>query len=114
MDTKRLLNEIIHSASDVKALDLVEMDVEGKSSVADFIVICHGTSTAHVKGISTKIEMNLKKHKLLPLGVEGYDTGEWILMDYNSVIVHIFLEEIRGNYQLEELYNPPRLGQVEE
>lgn len=109
MSTEKLLREITRAALDVKALDLVEIDVEGRSSVAEFIVICHGTSTAHTQGIANKIYMNVKKNQQeLPLGVEGEENGEWILMDYNSVIVHVFLEEVRGEYQLEELFREPK------
>ncbi|MCP4297444.1 MAG: ribosome silencing factor [Proteobacteria bacterium] len=106
METKRLLNEIIRSAADLKALDIVDIDVEGRSSLAEFIVICHGTSTAHTKGIADRIDQNLKKNKILPLRTEGYEVGEWILIDYNSIIVHLFLEEVRHRYSLEEIFNP--------
>ncbi len=107
METKRLLNEIIRSATDLKALDIVDIDVEGRSSLAEFVVICHGTSTAHAKGIADRIDQNLKKNKILPLRTEGYEVGEWILIDYNSIIVHVFLEEVRHRYSLEEIFDPP-------
>lgn len=104
METTDLLLTIKDAALDIKALDLVTFDLEGKSSLTEFIVICHGTSTAHTKGIADNIGYSLKKKKQLPLGVEGAENGEWILMDYNAVIVHIFLEESRERYQIEELF----------
>jgi ribosome-associated protein len=107
METKRLLHEIIRSTADLKALDIVDINIEGRSSIAEFIVICHGTSTAHTKGIADKIDQNLKKKQTLPLRTEGYEVGEWILIDYNSVIVHIFLEDVRSRYSLEELFTTP-------
>lgn len=107
METKRLLNEIIRSASDLKALEIVDIDVEGRSSLTEFIVICHGTSTAHARGIADRIDQNLKKSKVLPLRTEGYEVGEWILIDYNAVIVHVFLEGVRERYSLEEIFEFP-------
>ncbi len=104
MDIPFTLSKISQSASDLKAVDLVQIDMDGKSSLADFILICHGTSSAHTKGIADKISLNLKKEGILPIGVEGYDSGEWILMDFNTVIIHIFLEETREAFNLEEIY----------
>ena len=104
MNSKDLLKRITQAANDLKALELVEVDLIEKSTIADYLVICHGTSITHLKGISDRIEMDLKKNNILPLGIEGREGGEWILMDYNDVIVHLFLEEVRRQYQLEDLY----------
>lgn len=104
MDIPFTLSKISQSASDLKALDLVQIDMEGKSSLADYVLVCHGTSTAHTKGIADKISLNLKQEGILPIGVEGYESGEWILMDFNTVIIHIFLEETREIFNLEEIY----------
>lgn len=105
MDSRSTLANICEAALDLKAQALVQIDLEGKSSLADFIVICQGTSTTHVKGIADRISLNLKQAGILPLGIEGYDSGLWILMDFNSVIVHIFQEETRSFYDLEQLYH---------
>ena len=105
MNTQILLDLISSTAEDLKAIDPVIFDLEGKSSVSDFIFICHGTSTAHTRGISDKISLTLKKENKLPLGIEGYEEGQWILIDYNTVIVHIFLKHVREQYSLEEIYN---------
>lgn len=105
MATDSILMSIIQAAEDVKPLKMLQIDMEGKSSLTDFIIICHGTSTAHTKGIADKIELSLKQQSILPLGIEGRENGEWILLDYNSIIVHIFLQEIREYYQLEALYD---------
>jgi len=104
METTDLLSTITEAAADIKALDMITFDLEGKSSLTEFVVICHGTSTAHTKGIADKIVYTLKRNNLLPLGIEGAENGEWILMDYNAVIVHIFLQEMREHYQIEELF----------
>lgn len=105
MNTDKLLETIIDSAMDVKALDPITIDFCGKSSVAEYLFICHGTSNTHIKGIVANIEKNLKAAKILPLGVEGRSEGLWVLMDYNAVLVHVFIEEFREFYNLEELYS---------
>ncbi|MCP4753445.1 MAG: ribosome silencing factor [Proteobacteria bacterium] len=113
MDTQSILDTTIQAALDIKALGLVEINMEGKSPLTDFLVICHGTSTAHTQGIADKIASNLKKRKVLPLGTEGDEQGEWILLDYNSVVVHIFLEEVRELYRLEELHQEFPIRKIE-
>jgi ribosome-associated protein len=105
MEPPFVVAQIVRSALDLKARDLKQIDMAGKSSLADHILICHGTSTAHTRGIADQISMDLKKEGVLPLGMEGYDTGEWILVDFNSTIMHIFLEESRLLYNLEDIYN---------
>ncbi len=113
MEISSTLGRISQSASDLKAINLIQVDLEGKSSFADFILICHGTSTAHARGIADKISFNLKKEGVLPIGVEGYNSGEWILMDFDSVVIHIFLEETRETYNLEELYKDFKAKKLE-
>ncbi|MDH5560188.1 MAG: ribosome silencing factor [Deltaproteobacteria bacterium] len=104
MQSKKLLENLIELAEETKAVDLVQVDFEGKGILADYMLICHGTSSTHVRGIVDKIELGIKKQKILPLGIEGYTEASWVLMDYNDVIVHVFLEETRNIYQLEELF----------
>lgn len=104
MEAPILLEKIVQAALDLKAQNLIQFDMEGKSALADYVIVCHGTSTAHSQGISDKINLDLKHQGILPLGIEGHSGGEWILLDYNEVIVNIFLEESRQLYQLEELY----------
>jgi len=104
MNTNELLAEIIACLEDIKALDIVEVDLQGESSLADYLAVGTGTSTAHVKGIHDRLHFKLKELGVYPLGVEGYDTGEWILMDYNDIIVHLFLEEVRDDYAIEDLH----------
>jgi nicotinate-nucleotide adenylyltransferase len=103
MNTDIILAIIRQTANELKAHELIQFNLETDAAVADFVIICHGTSTTHVRGIADKIWMTLKKQGVLPLGIEGLNTGRWVLMDYNIVVVHIFLEEIRYRYRLEDL-----------
>ena len=104
MELDLIEETITQAALDLKAINLIRFDMENTSSLSDFVIICHGTSTTHVRGIADNISLNCKKADVLPLGVEGYEEGEWVLMDYNSVIVHIFLEETREIFNLEEIF----------
>lgn len=104
MNAPYLVTQIRELALDLKAIDLKQVDTQGKSAISDYILICHGTSIAHSQGISDRISFGLKKDGILPYGIEGYETGEWILMDYNTVIIHIFTEENRELFNLEDLY----------
>ncbi len=92
-------------ALNYKAADPVILDVSNFSSFADYFVICSGKSTRQVQGISDNIEMSLKELGIKPLGIEGLREGQWVLMDYGDVIVHIFYEPVRYFYDLESLWS---------
>ena len=100
----------IQAALDKKAEDLVVLEVAKFSSFTDYFIICHGHSTRQVKGIARHIEEKVGEAGFEPLGVEGYNEGKWILMDYNDIIVHIFQKPIRDFYDLERLWiEAPRI-----
>jgi ribosome-associated protein len=95
----------VHAAvGELKAKDVVEIDVRGKSSVADFLVIASGTSTRHVKSIADEVVKFAKKLDVMPLGVEGEREAEWVLVDLGDVIVHVMLPRVREFYGLERLW----------
>jgi ribosome-associated protein len=89
----------------------VALDLRGISSFTDFFVICSGTSEPHLKAIASEIEGSLKaEHKVSPVAVDGYPMSHWIVIDYSDVVVHIFHEQKRGYYSLEDLWSDaPRL-----
>ncbi|NTW34730.1 MAG: ribosome silencing factor [Syntrophobacteraceae bacterium] len=95
-------------AVDFKALDLVVLDVTGLSSFSDFFVICSGKSSRQVQGIADNIQESLRKEGIRPLGIEGHREGQWVLMDYGDVIVHVFYEPVRLLYDLESLWSEAR------
>ena len=81
------------------------IDVEEVTSICDCFVIAHGNSSTQVRALSDYVEHELKeKHDIAPLRVEGYQTSNWIVLDYGDVIVHVFNEEMRGFYDLERLW----------
>jgi len=100
-----LLLATVHKAlEELKAKDVVEIDVRGKSSVADYMVVVSGTSTRHVKSIADEVVKFAKKLDLMPLGVEGEREAEWVLVDLGDVIVHVMLPRVREFYALERLW----------
>lgn len=104
MQTSELLSFIVDKADDMKARDIVTLDVQGKSSVTDYMVICSGTSNRHTKSVADYIAAEAKKANINTLGIEGQTSGEWVLLDLGEVVVHVMLEETRSFYQLEKLW----------
>lgn len=95
----------VHAAvEELKAKDVVEIDVRGKSSVTDYMVIASGTSTRHVKSIADEVVKFAKKLDVMPLGVEGEREAEWVLVDLGDVVVHVMLPRVREFYALERLW----------
>jgi ribosome-associated protein len=87
-----------------KAEDIVVLDLRGLASFTDYFIIMNGNSTRQNMAIYQAIEENLKKAQVLPLGVEGETTAEWILLDYGHFIIHIFSRRARDYYGLEKLW----------
>ena len=92
------------AALDIKANNVVVLDLRGLSSVADFFVICSGNSDTHVEGITSSIEKKLHEENVKLWHREGERKASWILLDYIDVIIHIFTEEARIFYGLERLW----------
>ena len=104
--TKKLLKEIISNLDDNKALDITSIPLEGKSDIADHLVIATGTSSRHVSSLAQRIVDNLKGHGFKSINAEGLEKGEWVLIDGGDIIVHLFREEVRDFYNLEKLWSP--------
>jgi ribosome-associated protein len=102
--TTVLRKHVIDALEDLKAKDIREIDVRGKTSIADLLVIASGTSARHVKSIADEVTRFAKKAGVMPLGVEGETEGEWVLVDLGDVIVHVMLPRIREFYGLERLW----------
>jgi len=100
-----VLLKTVHAAvEELKAKDVVEIDVRGKSSVCDFMVVASGTSTRHVKSIADEVVKFAKQLDVQPLGVEGEREAEWVLVDLGDVVVHVMLPRVREFYALERLW----------
>jgi ribosome-associated protein len=105
IEPARLAELISGYASDVKAQDIVELDLRGVLGYTDYFVICSGGTDRQTKAVHDRIHENMKKqHGLLPRRVEGLAEARWVLMDYLDVIVHIFTPDAREYYRLEQLW----------
>ncbi|HCS47541.1 MAG TPA: ribosome silencing factor [Candidatus Aminicenantes bacterium] len=101
----------VKASQDKKAEDIIVLDLRDVSSFTDFFVIVTGNSTRQNTAIYESIEQELKKGRLMPIGVEGRNLAEWILIDYGSFVVHVFSKQARGYYSLEKLWgDAPRLS----
>jgi ribosome-associated protein len=100
----------VKAAIEKKAIDPVLLEMKDVASIADYFLICSGKSDRQVQTIAQAIEKDLKKRGILPLGQEGTLEGKWILMDYEDVVIHVFLEPVRAFYDLEGLWiDAPRI-----
>lgn len=95
----------IEAALEKKAGDLIALDVRNITSFTDVFIICSGRSNRQVSAIAEHIHMNLKKHGIRPLSIEGLKEGHWVLLDYGHVIIHVFYEPVRKFYDLEGLWS---------
>ena len=101
-----LLDRILTSLKNDKAEDVVQIDLRGKSSIGDYMVIASGRSSRQVTAISEKLVDNIKKDFGRSSKVEGKNAGDWVLIDTGDVIVHVFRPEVREFYQLEKMWQP--------
>jgi len=102
--SERLLHLILSSLNQDGAEEIVEIDLSGKSSVADYMVIASGRSTRHVAALCENLVERLKHEARVVSRVEGKDAADWVLIDTGDVVVHIFRPEVREFYQLEKMW----------
>lgn len=110
-----LLASIIKGIEDVKGLDIDILDLRGiDNRVCDYFVICNGTSNTQVNAIVNSVQKGVSKElKDKPWHVEGTDNGEWVLMDYVSIVVHVFQKHIREYYNIESLWGDAKITSLE-
>ena len=101
-----LAQKVVAFAQDKKALDPVILDLRKISTIADYLVICSAQSEPQLKAIANGVEKSLKEDfETRPLAIDGFPTSQWIVIDYGDVMVHIFHEQKRGVYALEDLWS---------
>jgi len=98
----------------LKAEDITVLDVKGKTTVTDWIIIASGSSSRHVKSIANNVIVEAKKASRLLLGAEGENEGEWVLVDLGDVIVHVMQRQVREFYDLESLWSVDTVAQRRE
>ena len=105
MEAFRRKEKILEILEDKKARDLSVINIEKISSLADFFIICSGTSSTHIKALCDELDFKMNELGYAYTHKEGYETARWILMDYGDIVVHIFHEEDRSFYKLERLWS---------
>ncbi|SFG77543.1 ribosome-associated protein [Desulfotomaculum arcticum] len=103
-DPQELVRLAVESAEEKKAFNITVLNIGKVSVIADYFIICSSRSPIHARAIAEEIGDRLKQHGMMKQRIEGYQTGRWILLDYGSVVVHIFHEEDRSFYNLEHLW----------
>lgn len=104
MQNEQLVTLVTAALEEVKAKDIVTIDVRGKTSITDFMIIASGSSARQVKALAENVIEKAKEKGVRPVGSEGLDGGEWALIDLNDVVVHVMQVETREHYDLERLW----------
>ena len=105
--SEAVLAYVLKLLDDSKAEDIVQIDLRGKSAIADFMVIASGASTRQVSSLTEKLADGLKQDLGVLVKTEGKNAGDWVLLDAGDVIVHLFRPEVRDFYQLEKMWLSP-------
>lgn len=106
MEFEQLTQLINEQLEELKAIDIKIIDVRGKTSIADAILVCSGRSSRHIQAIAQKLIEQLKQQRFPPLSSSGLNNSEWALIDFGDVIVHIMSAEARAFYNIEGLWTP--------
>ncbi len=104
MQTEALLKLVESVLEERKAQNMTVLDVRGKTSFTDYMIVVTGTSNRHIKALGDYVEMAVKEQGFHPLGMEGDITSDWVLLDLGDVIVHSMTEQAREYYQIEKLW----------
>jgi ribosome-associated protein len=105
-NSETLLAAVLASLEDDKAEEVVQIDLRGRSDMADYMVICSGRSSRQVASLAEKLADRLKEQFGMLCRMEGKETGDWVLIDTGDVIVHVFRPEVREFYDLEKMWQP--------
>ena len=114
METNETVQKICKAASNVKASNIIIMDMRGIMFSTDYFIICNAATSTQVRAIADNIEEELEKVERRFNHREGYREGEWVLLDYGDVVAHIFRTESRDYYALEKLWGDAEIKNYEE
>ena len=115
MNSEALTDLVVDALEDVKAKDIVRLDVRDMTTVTDYMVVASGTSNRHVKALVENVAEKAKEAGHRPVGIEGEEGGEWVLLDLQDTLVHVMLPKVREFYNLEKLWSispagSPKIG----
>lgn len=105
MNSEQLCELVIDALEEIKARNIVRLDVRDLTSVTDYMIVASGTSNRHVKALADAVAEKAREAKHRPIGIEGEDGSEWVLLDLQDVLVHVMLPRVREFYNLEKLWS---------
>jgi ribosome-associated protein len=105
MNSEKLSDLIIDALDDIKGQDIVKLDVRDMTTVTDYMIVASGTSNRHVQAMVDNVTEKAREAGHRPIGVEGEDGGEWVLLDLQDALVHVMLPKVREFYNLEKLWS---------
>ncbi len=105
MNSQKLCELIVEALADMKAQDIIKLDVRNMTTVTDYMIVASGTSSRHVRALVENVAEGARKSGHRPTGVEGESGGEWVLLDLQDVLVHVMLPKAREFYNLEKLWS---------
>ena len=114
MQTDKLLNIVLETLEEKKGLKISVIDVQGKTSITDYMVLVTGTSGRHVKSLADYVDIKVKENGFRPLGIEGKEGSEWVLLDLGDIILHVMTAQMREFYQLEKLWQVERSQAIDQ
>lgn len=109
--SETLLNKVVFWLDEAKAEQIVTIDLKGKSSIGDFMVIATGRTDRHVGAVGEQLRKHLKENGVENVRVEGLETCDWVLIDAGDILVHVFRGEVRDFYNLEKMWSAARPGE---
>ena len=114
MKEKHLIETIVEGIQEKKGKKITTVDLSDiESAAASYFVICEGQSTTQVAAIADSVREYVQQHTgIKPFGYDGYQNSQWIIIDYGSILAHIFLPEYRNYYKLEQLWNDAKLAEI--
>lgn len=105
MRSEQMRDIVVQALEDAKGIEVRVLDVRPLTDITDVMVVASGRSDRHVKALAEAVNEAMRQHRVRPLGVEGEAEGEWILLDFNDVVVHIMRPKTRAFYDLEKLWS---------
>lgn len=114
MNPERIKDQVVQALDDIKGQDITVIEIADISDFADYMVIASGTSDTHVKALAREASNRLRMQDVKPLNEDGNDIGEWVLVDFGDVVLHVMRPEVRAYYDLEKLWNEDVRAMVKE
>lgn len=105
MNSEQLADLVVDALDDIKAKDIVKLDVRDLTTVTDYMIVASGTSNRHVQALVENVAEKAKAAGHRPIGIEGEEGGEWVLLDLQDALVHVMLPKVREFYNLEKLWS---------